>query len=95
LTVPAIWRTKPVKPAPGALPSKCMSIKLKDQQPTFVSLRCTEVVLRKSRMVGRTQQSPASLGRPMFQFAQADEGKTCLNPKLQTSRIVSGDNALS
>jgi hypothetical protein len=25
----------------------------------------------------------------MFQFAQADDGKTCSNPKLQTSRIVS------
>ncbi len=29
------------------------------------------------------------------QFGQSDEPKTCLNPKLQTSRIVSGDNALS
>ena len=55
-----------------------------------------EITARRSSCRSRYQQyaHETCRGTNPFPSGQSDERKTCLNPKLQTSRIASGDKAL-
>jgi hypothetical protein len=91
-------RCKPPPPAPNNESTTLSALSRVAWGPARQLLSGSDVpkLYRENRgLLGELSRALQILADPWFQFAQADERKSCGNPKLQTSRIVPGENALS